>query len=294
MGNLVVDLRAQGLEPRGLPPLERAVNVTQTLSSKATAGGTAWSFALALRGTEPAATPHLLGCVGDDLLGRAVIAAMEDAALPTSGIETTDAAPTGAVVIAYALNGARLMFSPAERADRMLSVGFTTTFLEETSVRIQPALLWISGYCIAGEASPRHAAAAAGASWARESGVPIVVDLVPHAFAAAVGDIDTVEARLGGPIDGVVAEYGTAREILGEPVAADLISGMTRAARALAKDDRAVIIQHQTGSDRYSQVLTHAGTVAVDHVAIPPTDRTGLGDVMAVAALHRLGWLTAS
>jgi len=131
------------------------------------------------------------------------------------------------------------------------------------------------------------------ANWARENEVPVVLDLVPHEFAASVGTLEEVASFLGRP-DVLVGAPSTFRDF-GYSFYGDGIDGanamMEVAARA-SRDWGIVVTQTHTGPSNFGQILARDGVVlSISELVIPANDLRGPGDQLALKALEQLSLL---
>jgi sugar/nucleoside kinase (ribokinase family) len=292
LGDLGWDITANGVPFPALEPLARGEDVDVRVDAAASVGGSAWYFADALRRVpDPPIPAQIVGCVGGDGLGAAIVATIADAGLATGGIATAPGASTGIVYVAYGDNGGRLMLPCVDRADRRLGVDMVRRALATPELAGGASMVWLSGYLLLGPRS-RTEAICEACSWAAAHHTQIVLDLVPHSFAALVGPLDRVEDTIGA-VAAVVSELTTAEELVGTG-GGEVAERLERSARALAEGRRAAIVQHRIGRREYMQAVVVDGEdVMFWRYPLRPASRSGLGDRMAVEALQKIGFLRA-
>jgi sugar/nucleoside kinase (ribokinase family) len=291
LGNVAIDLRSVDIDVAVLAELQAGRNARSITSIQVSVGGSALSFARAMLSAS-STVPFAVGCVGDDLLGSALVQALTAEGLDHRGIQRSKGDPTGVVSLMYYANGARHLQSPLRRADHALSAAFVEHLMQSEVDAKSVRLAMVSGYLLAASGESCVEAARSVVSWARSRGVPVVVDLVPHAFRSAVGDADTVEALIG-PVDALVCEYDTAAELVGLAGSPrNAIEAMTQAGEVLSDGRRTVIVQHRVAHDSYAQVtVTPEADAGVSWFPITRPDLAGFGDRMLVEQLCEMGWL---
>ena len=250
--------------------------------------GTAVLFARALVGTSP--HPVLLGAVGDDIAGQIALAVLAEAGVDVSHIHVDPELPTCNPSVVYFARS-RFMVRPERHAGKSLKVemvrGRLTDDLAETT-----KLCFISGYAIANRDAPVTGTAGYLAAWARDHGIKVILDLVPHNFVDAVGAMPDVERILGALPDVVIAEQRTVAGLLraqGGDVSDLDGKGAASWLRAQAID--CAIVQYQVDAERYAQDISCGVGDCHDEVRFERDDLLGLGDILAVRALRWAGLL---
>jgi hypothetical protein len=118
-----------------------------------------------------------------------------------------------------------------------------------------------------------------------------VFDLVPHDFAARVGDLGWLESEIG-PVNVVVGEFATLVGLgFGQRPSAgiDVRSGLISCVQSAASGRIGAVAQQRTGDGRYLEAVAgHAVGECVISMPVPPNGPRGIGDVLAVEALKAL------
>jgi sugar/nucleoside kinase (ribokinase family) len=305
IGDLSLDVHTTVPSLSLLDPLANGDDVTIYAGTGLAVGGSAWQFARAiLDGTQT--EPVVLAAVGADPAGATVREALRQAGLRVDGVPEVAGATTGVSSLTYFEHRQRLMVFPSRHANHELSAADAMEVLS-TLPSDQVACAWLSGHALLDERSARRATTVAVCAWTRHHGVPLVLDLVPHDFAGAVGSLARVEDLIG-PIDGLVGELGTLRG-LGYPTvrhpAGDGGDGtgartdpdrelMAAIATELSVQRRFAVVQHRAAQDIYVQILAHDGQVRTTEYHIAARGLRGLGDAMAVDGLIDVGVLAAA
>jgi hypothetical protein len=188
-----------------------------------------------------------------------------------------------------------VMVRPARPNSNMLAVSHVHELLGSLGPPASPNCVWISGYAVAAEDSPRSAAVGVVCGWARGLRIPTVLDLVPHAFHRVVGTLSSVEARIG-RIDVVVGEYETVQSLgFGDPSihTDDIRAAMGDAAARLSVSRHAAVVQHRVSPIEYGQCVAIDGQCVAFDTHHLRSGLRGVGDQLAVTALRRLGLLAA-
>lgn len=299
VGDLSLDSVAHTPMGRTFDVLERGGDATVLGSVRMLVGGTAYLFSQALRSITDS-EPVILAGVGDDLPGRSIRAALGHEGLTTDGV--VDAlAPTATYGTTYFDHGQRFMICPTDHAAQHYDAADAkriTDGLADDPVR----LVWISGYSLIHHRDPdrRLASIAHICRWARERGVPIALDLVPHAFSERVGTIEDVVSWLG-PLDAIVVELDTAVTLAGRP---ELVGSTEPAvaattARMLGSDRHSILVQYRSSLNTYRQTILRAGSLTEDVALtedhpIHDGQLRGIGDRLAVFGLCELGLIDAA
>ena len=221
---------------------------------------------------------RFVGTVGDDSYGRFAIAALSQAGVDTSGVESTGRAPTVMVIVVVPPDGERLIYvwPPTGGAH-----GELRAETAERSVR-DAEWLHVSGLCL--RASPARDSVLGAMERARQLGVPVSFDLNlrlenwgwDDGFRRAVDDgIERSDVVLGAAVDEIIPLAGVA-----DPV---------EAATALAGDDRLVIAR--LGSDG-AVACFRDQTIRQPGFPVDVVDTVGAGDAFNagfIAARHHHG-----
>ena len=219
---------------------------------------------------------RFVGTVGDDTYGRFAVAALVDAGVDTSGVESTERAPTVMVIVVVPPDGERLIYvwPPTGGAHADLSVETA-----ESSIR-DAEWLHVSGLCL--RVSPAREAVLAAMGRARHLGIPVSFDVNlrlenwgwDDGFRAVVDRaVERSDVVLGAAVDEICPLGGHA-----DPV---------DAARALAGDDRLVIAR--LGPDG-AVACSRDQTVRQPGFAVDVVDTVGAGDAFNagfITARHR-------
>lgn len=290
VGDLSLDSVANTVMGRIFETLERGSDATVAGSVQMLVGGTAYLFSSALQGITDL-EPVILASVGNDLPGRSICAALQREGLTTRGIVEA-AAPTATYSTTYFDEGQRFMICATGHASGRYDATEARRIAEDlTDDAVR--LLWISGYGLVDHQDPdrRLASIAYLCEWARCRAVPIVVDLVPHAFHERVGTVEDVVAWLG-HVDVFVVELDTALGLVGrrELVGSTDPAVAVMAARALGGGRSSVLVQYRSGSDTYRQTVVRSDSrsgKAVETADHPICDGRlrGIGDRLAVLGL---------
>lgn len=294
VGDLTVDLLTHATDAF---PLSHRVgsDVTFVAPTTTTIGGTATLFARAVA-SETNCRPIILSAVGRDTFGQQIIDRLEHSEMSVAGIQEVLDIGTGCPSTAYFTDGTRLMVRPADFASRHLSPEWTEHLLT-TLEATRCALVFISGYAIVNGDSPSCQSAAAVSGWAAANSVPCVLDLVPHDFINHVGSLGTIKERLHTDVSGFIAEHKTVRNLGLGTLAPDFAepSGLVDAATALGRVAPIAIVQQQLTPSLYGQAYQiRDRRFPTESHAFRPTERSGLGDLLAVRALVRSGLLGSS
>jgi sugar/nucleoside kinase (ribokinase family) len=286
VGDLTLDLRLPLPSADVLARLARNLDVTAEVELTFALGGSALLFADAIEATG-AVSPVVFAAVGDDLPGQVILNAAAERWSTVPHIEVVRDRSTTTVLLGYTPTGGRLMLRPPSAASRFLSEQHMTAGL----ARVEPgaaALVFVSGYTLATPGASSVAAARTAVQWAREHHVPTVLDLVPHEFNEAVGDLDHVAGTLGQP-GVIVAELRTARALglCGSYSSrTKAATAMEQAAQALDDFCGAGVVQHRLVDETYVQVVSYGGSCTTMHYPVDgSTEFLGLGDRMLVEAL---------
>jgi hypothetical protein len=256
-------------------------------------GGTAMLFAKAAQQYQHVRPIPVAG-LGDDKFAPLVLAEAEAASLDMVGLQIIQGTSTCVVSISHFTDGTRFMIRPNSHAGRHIDSKRLRELLSDLN-QDEMALVFVSGYLLAEPTLPSVLAVQEACGWARSRNVPIVVDLVPHAFQTAVGDLDTVAKRIGCRPDGYVAELQTVRDLgLCEDYSDqfEARSNMIVGSAALAKYGEFGVVQHQDRSGRYAQAATwNEKSDPLEFFPFTASERTGLGDRLLLHALNKRGYL---
>ena len=245
-------------------------------------GGSAFHFAR--RAAAVGLRPIVVGSVGSDLAGDKVLATLTGEGLDCQ-IQRSDEAPTAQSIIAYDVNGARLMIASKVSANDNLSAEFARA---NALMFLHPGFVWLSGHCLRDRAVARWAAVIEILASAREAGAKVLLDVVPHDFYRLFHGFEDLQSAVG-PIDGVVADLNTIRrwfysggrqESLGLPE--------LEASVADALDLVPFVMLRFHDGTTYQQ-LSAARTCfrAAETRAVPSTEHlVGYGDFLACIALR--------
>lgn len=256
------------------------------------AGGTALNLATAVV-QQTRNVPLVIAAVGNDVFGRWLVTECERIGINVDQITYVDEKPTAIISVNHKPNGARLMIQSRDTANQGARIVAPMRLDEDTpSV---PALLFISGYCFTQHGSSRMTAVRTLAEHARGHEIPILVDLVPHAFRSLVGDYRQVESWIG-PVLGFVGELDTFREFdLAVDAAEDYLSTMRAVASVASEERYHVFVQQRLSISQYAQVAFIPGRGMLETV-LELTGRRfrAIGDQLLVHALVRAELLNPS
>ena len=285
LGNLTVDLVATANIPAAdvAAQLAAGENAFLDVAMAPRVGGSAPLFARALQ-AGARNTPVIAGTVGDDAFGRVVFEWLRAEGFTDRAVETTSRAPTAVIAMTYFDDGPRMLMASSCTANDELDPGRVADLISAQGRA--PALLWVSGYALRRPDSLRHAATLDLAARARDAGVPIALDLVPHDFARDVGALDAVLAALG-RVDAVVAEARTVTALGLAPTDGPRTEAAIRLWEATGAF---AIVQSRIVPGRYGQAVAGDGAVSEDVLEYSGTER-GIGDRLAVKALLGAGLL---
>jgi sugar/nucleoside kinase (ribokinase family) len=301
VGDLAVDLWASLPTSAPLASLQHESDTAVAARTGMTVGGGAWLFSEALtQATE--ARPVIFAAVGDDPAGRVIRDAVIREGFRTDGIGTVAAAgPAGTTTCAITVvsfgTERRLMVFPDRHANQQLAPGDVQRVLD-TLDPAEVLCTWISGHALRHSDSARRQAIRKLCSWSAQRGVPVVLDLVPHAFVATIGPLTDVELAIG-HVDGVVGELTTCWDLLDlvtelKPEGGDARHAMAAAAEILSKTRRFAAVQHRPTPSSYLQLVAEAGRARPHQEYLCTSEgRRGMGDAMAVDALVAVGILPA-
>lgn len=215
----------------------------------------------------------LVGRVGDDEMGRACVAAVDDDGVDTSAVTVTAGEPTGFVAIELTEGRHRsLLFVPG--ANERL----TWSDIEPALTGAGPADIVVAQAEVPG---PALARLTTFTSWA---GVPLFLDPTPP---------DRVDAALLRGAEVITPNLLEAAQLVGRDVGSRLLA--TIAARELVDAGaRRVIVK---AAEAGAVLADRRRAVEVPTLPVEPADETGAGDVfLAALAVERLagaGWEAA-
>jgi sugar/nucleoside kinase (ribokinase family) len=290
LGDITMDTIVQldGHSASELHSLSSAQDITFVGHPYQRVAGTAVLFARALSDSQM--RPVILGAVGDDIAGRTALASLGGRNVDTALIYLDPELPTCSPTVVY-FSQSRFMVRPEFHAGKNLSAKRIEALLTD-ELASTTEVCFISGYAIAKQDAPVAEAARRLALWARDHGLKVIVDLIPHDFVDAVGTVQHVEEFLDGMPDVLIAERKTVAGLMraaGElGVDADLEGG--RAAAWLRQQGSAyAIVQYQLGQNRYAQDIRGPRLEQYDEISFARAELLGLGDRLAVRALRSVG-----
>jgi sugar/nucleoside kinase (ribokinase family) len=286
LGDLTLDVTWTSGEP--WPASKKlGADVTIVATPEYHIGGTGFLFAKAV-GDMTSLEPVIVSAVGDDPIGEAVRQELRGGGYRIDGIQTAEAHPTCLVTSSYLVDGTRLMVRPSTHAGKHIGAEQLSALLGSID---DCALVFISGYMLAGPGASTRAALRLMSAWAFSRAIPVVVDLVPHEFMESVGPISVVEQMLGNPVTVYIAELRTIQGlglVAEEDQTLPLPDRLGAAAEALARYSPVAIAQCQVGRTTYGQSCVARGRPAAytEHDFDERT-RLGLGDRLATGEITR-------
>lgn len=287
MGDLCLDVLIDGSDSSSFAQLGLDAEAAVRSSGELSVGGSAWLMAQAALETG-FFSPVILSAVGSDAWAQTLLASVREAGLPTASIQQVAPAATDLVCMITMAGRHRVMFLPAEPTGNRLDADFALGFLAGTDAS-HVAWAFLSGYSLAGRDSARRRSAKVLAGWARNRGIPVVLDLVPHQFRTAVGTLGEVASYLGSP-DVLIGNLSTFGQLGYSSSGDDIAKGMEQVAIQASRDWETVITQGFTRSGVFGQTAARRGAVLFSgELVIPASGARGAGDRLAVEALHRLG-----
>lgn len=294
VGELCVDVHAViPLTADSLAPLLKGSGVSTQGDISVIPGGTAWLFADALASSSDV-LPLITATVGSDWAADLLSGSLRGRAFPSDGVISAADGTTDIVATAYFNGDTRLQVRPADKVSHRVRAwqwGRIAGLIASHDVRFA----WISGYILEDRDPSLMAAIRELLANLRKRGIAVVVDLVPHDFAARVCDLGWLE-RETGPIDVVVGEFATLADLgFGQHPAPgeDVMPGMMSCARSAASGRIGAVAQQRTGDDMYLEAVAgHAVEERVISMPVPANGPRGVGDILAVEALKALGLIS--
>lgn len=289
LGDLVLCLRTN-VPVESFACLPANEDIVFDTSIDISAGGTAISFCEVIR-AYPGIEAIAVGCSGRDREGAVLRHEILERGFATDGLQDTDLGPTSVILTAYSRDRSRMMLQPAEHANHFLTAAPVMRLLARLS---DVRLVWLSGYALVRRDVPRFNAIQEVCAWARDAGVPIVVDLVPHAFVDAVGDLEFLEMLIG-KYQGVIATTKTATELgYGSPLNSENVfdeACLERLTIALSVRTGFASVEHRVNG-YYHQAIAMSGRLIKRLVfSTKETMIADFGDRIAIDALMAAGLL---
>lgn len=222
-------------------------------------GGSAANFAVTAASL--GCRTRFVGRVGDDVIGRALVAELESAGVEVVGGYSGQ---TGTIVVIVDSDGERSMLT-----DRGASVA-----LDRPEQRWLDDLAWLHLPLYSMAEGPLAASASTLANWAHDRRIGVCVDLSSTSLLADLGKDGTLAA---------LAELRPAVVLANQAEAAMMSSwtnlGSVATSVLVEKRGADPAVVHLAGRDRFE-----VAAVDVDRV----TDTTGAGDAFAAGLLHAL------
>lgn len=289
MGNLCLDVLIGGVNSSQLTEFGHVSESAVHSSSRLSVGGSAWLLAHAAMATG-LFYPVIVSAVGDDIWAHDLLSSTREAGLLDHSIQQIESASTDLVCMITLDGQKRVMFMPEEPTNNRLEEDFVLTFLRNMDPQYVK-WTWLSGYALANPYSARRRSAKLLAGWSRENKIPVVLDLVPHKFRALVGTLDEVSGYMGTP-DVLIGAPSTFQDLgyaYEDHSDDDIAKHMRDVAVEASQHWGIVITQAWITPEKFGQALARRGAILfVDELAIPARGARGIGDRLAVEALHRL------
>ncbi len=289
MGDLCLDVLIHGINSSQLTQFGHVSESAVRSSSKLSVGGSAWLLAHAAMATG-LFYPVIVSAVGDDMWAHDLLSSTREAGLLDHSIQQIESASTDLVCMITLEGQKRVMFMPEEPTNNRLEEDFVLAFLHNTDPQFVK-WTWLSGYTLADQYSARSRSAKLLADWSRENKIPVVLDLVPHKFRALVGTLDEVSGYMGTPdvligAPSTFQELGYAYEVHSDD---DIVKHMTDVAVEASRHWGIVITQAWITPEKFGQAVARRGVILfIDELTISVRGARGIGDRLAVEALHRL------
>ena len=291
VGELCLDVHiALPLADDSLGPLLKGSDISTRGDITVLPGGTAWLFADALASSSDI-LPLITATVGGDWAGDLLFKSLHDRGFPSDGVIRAVGDQTDVVAVTNFNGRARLMAWPGNKLSYRIHA-WEWRRIANLVASHDVRFAWVSGYLLeGGDPSVIETVRELFANL-RKRDITVVLDLVPHDFAARIGNLRWLE-RETGPIDVVIGEFATLvdlgfgrRPALGE----DVRPGMISCARSAASGRVGAVAQQRTDDDLYLEaVVSQAAVECIISRPVPTSGPRGIGDVLAVQALNALG-----
>jgi hypothetical protein len=276
-----------------LAPLLKGSGVSAQGNISVLPGGTAWLFADALASSSDV-LPLVTATVGRDWAGDLLSRSLRDRAFPSDGVISAVDGTTNIVATTYFNGDARFQARPADKVSHRVRA-WEWRRIADLVASYDVRFAWVSGYILEDRDPPVMEAVGELFASLRKRNIAVVVDLVPHDFAAKIGDLGWLEGETGA-VDVVVGEFATLVGLgFGQHPAPgeDVGPGMMSCARSAASGRMGAVAQQRTGDDKYLEaVVGHAVGERVISMPVPATGPRGVGDVLAIEALKALGLIS--
>jgi len=281
LGDLCIDTVVPDRLPRSWGELGVSEEPVFRVPIDERVGGSAFQFAR--HAAAAGAQPLVVGCVGKDLAGDSVIAALDRAGC-CSHIQRAEVAPTARTVVTFDAHGTRLLITTERSANDLLS----EDFVRSIALPSQACLVWVAGHCLRDQAVPRWGAVAEALGRAREAGARVVVDVVPHDFHRLFTGLDDLRSQIG-PVDGIAAELASLRRWLGIGSAHGAPSAQALADTVSATLDLVpfTIVRYHHGTTYRQLAGARTGFRAAEVRTVPDAGAfVGFGDFLASLAVR--------
>lgn len=250
-------------------------------------GGTGLNFALAAK--SQGIEPFLLASLGEDLTGKALAWFLQEQGVD-SVLQFHPGIATGQAFIARDQADIRFLHDNSPNANRFLDWHWIETHLSRI---LACDLVYVSGYCLRNEESPRHQAMLRLLAWLKtERGPRLVWDVVPHRIHEEYPIEEYLQAIAGAEV--VVSDVQTIRRFLklGHPgqIIDEAIATET-AKLAMELFPRTILRWGPSGLDH--EIRTAQGVSQVvhhHHGKLGTSQKRGYGDVLALQALRAWGF----
>jgi hypothetical protein len=282
LGDLCMDTVVTSRLPRSWHELSASGEPVFRVPVDERAGGSAFQF-----GKYAAAAglrPLIVGCVGSDLAGSTVVAALAQAGC-RSQIQRTERAPTARSVVAFDAHGTRLLITTERSANDLLSVDFVQLHVPPTT---GVSLVWLPGHCLRDQTASRWNAVGELLGYAREAGTRVVLDVVPHDFYRLFEGLNDLQSAIG-PLDGIAADFDSLGRWLGIGSIAGWPSPQALAEAVSATLDLVpfTILRYHDGSTYRQLAGARNGFRATEARTVPdPSRLVGYGDYLASLAVR--------
>jgi hypothetical protein len=291
VGELCLDVHVTlPLAGDSLAPLLKGGDVSAQGDITVLPGGTAWLFADALAASS-GILPVITATVGGDWAGELLSSSLRDRGFPGDGVIRAVGDHTDVVAAANFNGRGRLMVWPEDKLSHRVRAWQWRRIAGLVASR-DVRFAWVSGYLLEDRDPWVIKAVQELFVNLRQRDIAVVLDLVPHNFAARIGDLHWLE-REAGPIDVVVGEFATLVDLgFGQRPAPgeDVRSALMSCAQSAASGRAGAVAQHRTGDDMYLEaVVGQAAGERIISRPVPASGPHGIGDVLAVQALKALG-----
>ncbi|RJQ81684.1 carbohydrate kinase family protein [Amycolatopsis panacis] len=284
IGDLSVDFLSTVDEVDAAPRLADGRDVNVDSGSQLRIGGTAWLFSEALMDKSDT-RPLILSTVGEDLAGEFIRSHVASVGLASEGIEVPTGFATSTCSMTYFADKQRLMLYPSS-APKGSSTEHVNQFLTVAQQR-SPTCTWLSGHTVNKSSAEWRKLLRLVCDSMRDAGSRVVVDLVPHRFREAVGELDLVDGLLG-VVDGVVGELPTLLELVDLPAghARGVEGQMKQLAELTSRRYRLGVVQGRFDQGSYGQAVALDGDlISWQREPLAGRSLRGLGDQLSVDAL---------